>query len=353
MDRNTTEDSFTLDIQPEKTLEEKYYMIQLRKVFNDLMELQSLSNKNFVYYITICIISLTVGVALSISDKNSMASLSSKILSTSISGIGGTTTLFANIFSLKKFFTRKKLDTVDKLNKEEQEYKSDAIDILDKEQVNKSNTIDISNNEQESDIPRRYSSWNLERRKIDIIIGYEKKDREQFYFMKKLFKNAEITFIVASIWIIIFSCLMIYLAIYSIATLANEASENDEYYKTYKDLSNCLFIFSVISIIFSLTYIYQIKIRTPKIVEKKKVYYESKIPLSYLNLDETIQFYHYLNIFMKGFYIIILGSIGFITSKKDKNGNEKILTVRRIVLNQTEMESIKRLLHGLPPIPNS
>ncbi|CAG8812826.1 24278_t:CDS:1, partial [Racocetra persica] len=50
------------------------------------------------------------------------------------------------------------------------------------------------------------------------------------------------------------------------------------------------------------------------------------------------------------------GSIGLITrgreeTDKKEDKNSKIFKVRRIVLSQAEMESVKRLLHNLPPVP--
>ncbi|CAG8812142.1 23269_t:CDS:2, partial [Racocetra persica] len=130
--KNTSEESLSENNEP-NLLEEKYYATQLKKAFDDLMDLHSLLDKNFISYLTTFVISFTVSVVFSVADKDSMASLSSKILSISISGIGSLLILFANIVLLKDLFTRNKLDneqankpdTVDKLNKEEQANKPD------------------------------------------------------------------------------------------------------------------------------------------------------------------------------------------------------------------------------------
>ncbi|CAG8459092.1 5344_t:CDS:2 [Dentiscutata erythropus] len=207
-EKHKPENSISVDIES-YSLEEKYYVIQLKKVFDDLMDLQSLLDKNFISYITVCVISLTVGVVFSVSDKDSMKSLSSKVLSTTISGIGGITTLFANQVLLKNLFTRNKLNTVDDLNKE-QEDKPDTADKLNKEQENKPDTADkltadksnklgdddIKVQESQSDtvkkldkkqgpkVARKHSqSWA---KKIANITGYEKTDRKPLYFMRKL-----------------------------------------------------------------------------------------------------------------------------------------------------------------------
>ncbi|KAF0430275.1 hypothetical protein F8M41_005556 [Gigaspora margarita] len=101
--------------------EDKYYFNQLKEVYNDWKKLQSSYNNNFVVFVAACITSVTIGIVFSISDPNTMGSLSKKIISAVISGLGGTATLLGGLLSLKTFFAKNPPDAVEDSNKEEQE----------------------------------------------------------------------------------------------------------------------------------------------------------------------------------------------------------------------------------------
>ncbi|CAG8662373.1 1298_t:CDS:2 [Dentiscutata erythropus] len=239
--------------------EDIYYNSQLKKVYNNWNDLQSLLNKYLIVFVTACITSVTIGIVFSISDENTMGSLSKKIISN-------------------------QPDTVDDLNKEEQ------------------------------GIPWSHKDSNFNEDGLDKIANHEKNFREPLCFMKKLAKNTKTTLIFVAIWSIIFSCLIIYVTVYSIiiaASTASTASDDDD----YRILIKWLFICPAISIVIALVYTYQINI-VPNIVEKKNLHFKDKVPLSNLVEDE----------------------------------NKKVccrVTVKRIELNQKEMTAIELTLKGL------
>ncbi|CAG8569312.1 15579_t:CDS:1 [Dentiscutata heterogama] len=334
------------------SLEDKYYNSQLKKEFNNWSNLQSSLNKYFIVYVTACITSITIGIVFSISDNNTMGSLSKKIISVVISGLGGTVTLLGGLLSFKNLFAKNQSDTVDNLNKEEQK-------------------LDIP-------WPLALKDSDFKKNKLVKMFKHEKEFRTPLYFMKMLAENTKTTLIFVAIWNIIFSCLIIYVNVYSIIITAS-GEDNDD----YRTLIKWLFVCPITSVAFAFVYAYQIKINVPNIVEeeeKEDLHFKDKIPLRMLvvtknreknkccELCECCNFFicceccgtfiHYcifiwmifLGIIFGLILGLIFGLVSFTSYEKDKD--KKIwrrvtVTINRIELNQVEMAAIERILQGL------
>ncbi|CAG8465592.1 2098_t:CDS:2 [Dentiscutata heterogama] len=252
-----------------------------------------------------------------------------------ISGLGGTVSLLGGLLSVKNIFTWNEPDTVNNTNE----------------------------NNKESNVSEHPRDWISERRNTGNISNYEKHHRRQYYYIRHLVNNVKITSMFVSIWIIIFSCLMIYVFIYSIiitsassasstssiptssANITSASSANDDN-DDYRTLIKWLFICPSISILFALIYTCQITITIPSIVEDKKLHYLDKFPLMLLipKIEETSWISRIFYIFKWVYFIISIPILGLILGriyrtsydKYDENSNEDGETVMNNVGNSNE-----------------
>ncbi|KAF0430276.1 hypothetical protein F8M41_005557 [Gigaspora margarita] len=204
--------------------------------------------------------------------------------------------------------------------------------------------------------------------------------------MRRIAKNTKTALIFVSIWSLIFSCLLIYVTIYSII-IAASGEDNDD----YKTLIKWLFICPGIGVFLALIYVYQIKVNVPDTVEKEKdLKFKDEIPLRKLVVEDKCEccdiftccniftccecynvFIHYCILIWKQFWKLIVGlTLGLFFGlvwfapyesererENERDEEDKAICcrvkimVKRIELNQEEMTAIGRTLNGLPTIP--
>ncbi|KAF0532270.1 hypothetical protein F8M41_011384 [Gigaspora margarita] len=113
-----------------------------------------------------------------------------------------------------------------------------------------------------------------------IFEEYERFNRKQLYFMKKLVKHTQYMLILRSVWIAIFSLVFIILAVTAIVTLLNEDN-----IITFQIVDIVLITISLLCLYTTISIIVLSKIIIPKFIgEGYEHLYKDKISLYYINI---------------------------------------------------------------------
>jgi hypothetical protein len=299
---------------------ERYYIVKLKKRFNEWKNLKTLTNTYFIMHILFCLLVLMISIALIVVEKRNMQPKVRDITKIVFSGTIGAVSGLASLFQLKDLFSRFKSGSMDELYNKEKELNTNRYEV----------------------------NWIFRIQEANQFIEFEKKNekRRQLYFMKKVNRHIKTLLFAASVWIFIFSLFLIGLTLLSIFFLFGEDAKSkfDDVFQAYHidfkiNVNIVTITYAAINVFYStILYSFFLKHFVPRRVEEEgSFFYKDKISLYKFAWKK--RWILILNVPS----IVLLLLIGLISFKSLKSGKIKM---RRIELTMTEIEGIKRLFFG-------